>query len=87
MDELAQNEFGIEYDHVPVTAVRMHRTDGKWLVEYRRKPRWLIDGWWWFNDGMYVNYNEAVARLDYIKGTKHVSIPRYMKTKTFKVEH
>lgn len=87
MDELAQNEFGMEYEHVPVTAVRMHRTDGKWLVEYRRKPRWLIDGWWWFNDGMYVNYSEAATRLEQIKAIKYVSIPRYMKTKTFKVEH
>lgn len=87
MDELSQNEFGMEYRHVPVTHVRMHRTDNRWLVEYRRKPRWFFDQFWWWNDGTYVNYNDAVQRLEYIKSIKYVSIPQFQKVKTFKVEH
>lgn len=87
MDELSKNEFGVEYDHVAITHVRMHRTDGKWLVEYRRKPRWFFDFFWWFNDGMYVNYSDAVARLEQLQAIKYVSIPRFQTTKTFKVEH
>ena len=52
MSELVANEYGVEFDHIKVTRLRIHRTNGKWLVEYRREPRWFLglDRWWWFDD-------------------------------------
>ena len=42
MSELVANEYGVEFDHIKVTKLRIHRTNGKWLVEYRREPRWFL---------------------------------------------
>lgn len=55
-------DLGLKYVEWPITRVRIHRTDGQWLVEYRRKPKWYFDQWWWFNDGKYVDYTAAQER-------------------------
>lgn len=88
MSELVANEYGVEFDHVRITKLRIHRTDGKWLVEYRREPRWLlgIDRWWWFNDGIYVDYADASARIDHLRGVGFVSQARFQTVKEFEVE-
>ena len=38
MSDLVANEYGVETVHIRITKLRIHRTDGKWLVEYRREP-------------------------------------------------
>jgi hypothetical protein len=88
MSELVANEYGVEFDHIKITKLRIFRTDGKWLVEYRRAPRWILglDRWWWFNDGIYVDYADASARVDHLLGIGFVSKTQFQKVKVFEVE-
>lgn len=85
MTDLVTNEYGVEFDHVFITKLRIHRTDSRWLVEYRREPRWLfgLDRWWWFNDGTYVEYSDALMRVEFLKQSRFVSVPRFQTVKEF----
>ena len=59
------SDLGLEYKKNPIVAVRIFRTDGQWLVEFKKKPLvfWKFwDYFWWYNDGKYVSYNDAKAR-------------------------
>lgn len=78
-------ETGFEIATHPITHVRIHRTDGQWLVEYRRKPKWIVDGWWWFNDGKYVEYMDARERAELLKARGHYTYLRYLSNE-FEVE-
>ena len=86
--EPVENEYGMEYVHIPIKALRIFRTNGKWLIEYRREPRQLCpwDRWWWYNDSIYVNYKDAQARIEYLRMAGHVSTVRFMKVKTFNMD-
>lgn len=88
MSELVANEYGVEFDHIRITKLRIHRTDGKWLVEYRREPRWFLDldRWWWFDDGVYVDYADATDRVDHLLGVGFVSKAQFQTVKEFNVE-
>jgi hypothetical protein len=88
MSELVANEYGVEFDHIKITKLRIHRTDGKWLVEYRREPRWFLglDRWWWFDDGTYIDYSDASARVDTLLGIGFVSKAQFQTVKEFEVE-
>lgn len=77
-------DAGLEIVQHPITHVRIHRTDGRWLVEYRRKPKWFIDGFWWFNDGKYVQYTDALARVEILKERGYYTFTRYI-NRIFKV--
>ena len=89
MAELVANEYGVEFDHITITKLRIFRTDGKWLVEYRRVPRWIfgLDQWWWFNDGVYVEYTDALERIEFLKSTGYVCKTRFQTVKTFEVNN
>ena len=87
--EPVENEYGMEYVHTEVRALRIFRTDGKWLVEYRRKPRSILYFWdyfWWYDDGTYVNYNDAKQRVDYLREVGYTSKVQFMKVKTFTID-
>jgi hypothetical protein len=88
MSELVANEYGIEFDHIKITKLRIHRTDDMWLVEYRRQPRWFLglDRWWWFDDGRYANYSDATDRIDTLLGIGFVSKAQFQTVKVFEVE-
>jgi len=88
MTEPVTNEYGVEFDQIEITKLRIFRTDGQWLVEYRRKPRWILglDRWWWFNDGKYVDYTDARERVEFLRTAKFVSKTRFQTVKTFEVE-
>lgn len=77
----SMDDLGLEYVKHPITQVRIHRTDGQWLVEFRRKPKWLIDGWWWFNDGKYVSYTDAAERASKLSGQGYYLKTRYKRDK------
>ena len=85
MAELVANEYGVEHDHVEITKLRIHRTGGMWLVEYRRKPRWIfnLDALWWFDDGTYVEYADASNRVDHLINIGYVSKTRFQTVKEF----
>jgi hypothetical protein len=70
-------ELGLEYVSWPITHVRIHRTDNQWLVEYRRKPKWFFDQWWWFNDGKFVDYTDAQDRAAKLLAQGFVLSTRY----------
>ena len=74
-------EVGLEVVQHPITHVRIHRIDGQWLVEYRRKPKWLVDGFWWFNDGKYIEYTDAYERAATLKERGYYTYIRYRSDK------
>lgn len=88
MVELVDNEFGIEYEQISIRKLRIFRVGNQWLVEYQRAPRlWAPwDHFWWYNDGQYVEYYDALGRVNDLKANGYVNIPRFQKVKTFEVE-
>ena len=88
MTELVDNEFGIEYEHVSIRKLRIFRVGKQWLVEYQRAVRlWAPwDYFWWYNDGQYVEYYDALARVNDLKADGYVKLARFQKVKTFEVE-
>jgi len=87
MTELVENEYGVEYDRIYVKRLRIFRVAKQWLVEYQRAPRmWAPwDYFWWYNDGQYVEYYDAIARVEGLKANGYVNIARFMKVKYFEV--
>lgn len=86
---MVDNEYGVEFDWIEIKQLRVNRTDGKWLVEYRREPRRLAfwDKWWWYNDGIYSEYTDALDRIKVLKNNKAVKgFPRFQKVSTIIVE-
>lgn len=79
--QTTMKDLGLEYVKWPITHVRIHRTDGQWLVEYRRKPKWFFDQWWWFNDGKYVEYNDASARASILSSQGYCLYTKYVQDK------
>lgn len=60
----SMEDLGLEYVQTPIVSVRIHRTDQQWLVEYKKQPMWYAPWsyFWWYNDGKYVDYKDAVTR-------------------------
>lgn len=85
MTELVENEYGVEYEKISIRKLRIFRVGSQWLVEYRRAPRvWAPwDYFWWFNDGQYVEYYDAIARIEELKANGYVNIARFQKVKEF----
>jgi len=88
MTETVDNEFGVEYERIFLKQLRIFRVNRQWLVEYRREPRWWApwDRYWWYNDGQYVEYYDALARVKELKSNGYTSVARFMKVKTFTVD-
>lgn len=88
MSELVTNKYGVEFDHIRIKKLRIFRLSKKWLVEYQREPRWILglDRWWWFNDGTYVDYEDALKRVEYLRGIKFISTTAFQKVKVFDVD-
>ena len=89
MDDLVINEFGIEYEKIIIKKLRIFRVGKQWLVEYQRAPRLFApwDYFWWYNDGQYVEYYDALERVNELKSNGYVSVPRFQKVKTFEVDN
>ena len=89
MTELVDNEFGVEYEQISIRKLRIFRVGKQWLVEYQRTPRlWAPwDYFWWYNDGQYVEYYDALARVNELKTNGYANVPRFMKVKTFEVDN
>ena len=87
MTEAVDNEFGIEYEKISIKKLRILRGGKQWLVEYQRVPRlWAPwDYFWWYNDGQYVEYYDAIGRVNDLKANGYANVPRFMKAKTFEV--
>ncbi len=85
MTDIVDNEYGIEYEQISIKKLRIFRVGKQWLVEYQRTPRlWAPwDYFWWYNDGQYVDYQDAVFRINELKTAGCVKIPRFQKVKEF----
>lgn len=78
-DNLTIKDIGLEVIKWPITKVRVGKVDDRWLVEYRRKAKWVFDRWWWFDDGKYIDYREAVARAQSIASAGYITTIRNAK--------
>lgn len=78
-DNLTIKDIGLEVIRWPITKVRVGKVDDRWLVEYRRKAKWVFDRWWWFDDGKYIDYREAVARAQSIASAGYITTIRNAK--------
>ena len=89
MAELVDNEYGVEYEKISIKKLRIFRVGKQWLVEYQRVARlWAPwDYFWWYNDGQYVEYYDALARVNDLKASGYASVPRFQKVKTFEVDN
>jgi hypothetical protein len=56
------DDLGLEPVIEPVKKIRVQFYRGKWYVEYRRQPKYFFDAWWWFDDSVHVEYNDAYRR-------------------------
>jgi hypothetical protein len=56
------SDHGLEVVKHPITQVRLQFHAGHWYVEYRRKPQYFLDKWWWFDDSKFVDYKDAYVR-------------------------
>ena len=83
-ENLTIKDIGLEVIKWPITKVRVGKVDDRWLVEYRRKAKWVFDRWWWFDDGKYIDYREAVARAQAIVAAGYITTIRNA-TPTFDV--
>jgi hypothetical protein len=55
-------DLGYEILFEPILKVRLRFMDNRWYVEYRRRPKYYLDKWWWFDDSKHVEYNDAYVR-------------------------
>lgn len=90
IQETDMSDIGLEYVKIPICRVRIHKTDGQWLVEYRKVTVtwWKVwDRFWWYNDGKYVSYNDAKYRAQALAGDgyalsiREVNTEYYVETK------
>ena len=75
-------DLGLQEVKRPIVAVRLHRTDNQWLVEFKKKPLafWCIwDYIWWYNDGKYVQYNDAKARAAKLSSQGYYTEVKYVR--------
>lgn len=79
---------GVISVRIPVTQLRIIRVGSRWMVEYRRTPKWIfgLDRWWWFDDGVYTEYNDALKRVNTLKTLKYVTKTKFIKYQKFEVE-
>jgi hypothetical protein len=69
------SDLGLEVILHPIKKVRLQFHNGLWYVEYQRPAKYFVDGWWWFDDSTYPEYNDAYKRaveLAAQKGTKEI---------------
>lgn len=85
-ENMTISDIGMEVVKIPITHVRIHRADNQWHVEYRRKPQWFFDKWWWFSDGKYVLHVDAAARAELLTEFGYATSIRYKK-ESYKVNN
>jgi hypothetical protein len=65
-------DLGLEEYLYPIYKIRLSFHAGKWYVEYRRKPKYFFDRWWWFDDSVHTEYNDAQLRANILAADKGV---------------
>lgn len=80
-------DHGLEVKKYPITKVRLQFHNGHWYVEYRRKPKYILDRWWWFDDGKYADYPEALVRAQVLAATGGIKEVKHLDTQIFEVNN
>ena len=66
-------DIGYEIVKIPVSKVRVSHYKHKWFVEYRlKKPKFVVDRWWWYDDSKYANYLDAHNRAEFLSATGYI---------------
>ena len=81
------SDHGLEVVTHPITQVRLQFHAGHWYVEYRRKPKYILDRWWWFDDGKYADYPEALVRAQVLAATGGIKEVKHLDTQIFEVNN
>lgn len=76
------SDLGLEIIREPILQVRVQFHAGHWYVEYRRKPKFFLDKWWWFDDSKHPEYNDAYVRAQTLAAEGGTKIIRHI-TQTF----
>lgn len=76
-------DLGLETYYYPIYKVRLSFHAGKWFVEYRRKPKYFFDKWWWFDDSVHTEYNDAQLRASILAADKGI---REFRKKSLEIE-
>lgn len=62
--DMNTEDLGLEEYLYPIYKIRLSFHAGKWYVEYRRKPKYFFDKWWWFDDSIHTEFNDAQLRAN-----------------------
>lgn len=65
-------DLGLETYYYPINKVRLSFHAGKWYVEYQRKPKYFFDKWWWFDDSVHTEFNDAQLRASILAADKGI---------------
>jgi hypothetical protein len=76
-------DLGLEEYLYPIYKIRLSFHAGKWYVEYRRKPKYFFDKWWWFDDSVHTEFNDAQLRASILAADKGI---REFRKKTLEIE-
>ena len=76
-------DLGLEEYLYPIYKIRLSFHAGKWYVEYRRKPKYFFDKWWWFDDSVHTEFNDAQLRANILATDKGI---REFRKKTLEIE-
>ena len=79
------SDHGLEVILNPITQVRLQFHAGHWYVEYRRKPKYFFDKWWWFDDSKHVEYNDAYVRAQTLAAQGGKKVIRNKQAQLFNV--
>lgn len=80
-------DHGLQVVKHPIKQVRVQFHNGHWYVEYRRKPRYFFDKWWWFDDGKYAEYPEAFVRAQMLAAEGGIKEVKHLDAQIFNVNN
>jgi hypothetical protein len=80
------SDQGLEIVLDPILQVRLSHYRGMWFVEYKRKPKFYFDQWWWFDDSTHKEYNDAYIRAQTLAAQGGTKVIREKQAQTFNVK-
>ena len=79
------SDQGLEIVLDPIVQVRLSHYNNMWYVEYKRKPKYFFDKWWWFDDSTHAEYNDAYVRAQTLAAQGGKKVIRNKQAQLFNV--
>lgn len=79
------SDQGLEIVLDPIVQVRLSHHANMWYVEYKRKPKYFFDKWWWFDDSTHAEYNDAYVRAQTLAAQGGTKVIKPKQTQIFNV--